>query len=306
MPARRSETERMGMWVARAAIGDLAIVVVAALCVVVFTVLAAVAVGSPEKKAPSNTHFDAGLIIGDAAFYDPDAMTAAQIQRFLQQRDCTPQGNVPCLKDYREDTPDEPTQYAHCAAMRGEHDEAASSIIARIAQACRISPKVLLVLLQKEQSLLTHPTVYGYQRATGYGCPDTAGCDARYFGFFNQLYNAAWQFREYTVGGSSWRYHVGRVRIQYHPNAACGGSVVDIRTQATANLYNYTPYQPSPQTVRHPDVVTPCSTYGNLNFWNLYTTWFGSPLTQPFPAQYAPCLNLVGGARCFIDPKTGL
>ena len=25
----------------------------------------------------------------------------------------------------------------------------------------------------------------------GYGCPDTAACDAQYYGFFNQVYSAA-------------------------------------------------------------------------------------------------------------------
>jgi hypothetical protein len=306
MPARSRETDRTGTWVTGASVGDLVVVVVAAAAVVLFAVLAAVVAGIRPVPRPDDAQFRPGQIISDAAFYDPDAMTSAQIQRFLERHDCTPSAGVPCLQDFRQDTPSEPMQYAHCAAYRGERDEAASSIIARVAQACRISPKVLLVLLQKEQSLLTHPSAYGYQRATGYGCPDTADCNARYFGFFNQLYNAAWQFREYTVGGSSWRYHVGRVRIQYHPRASCGSSVVDIRTQATANLYNYTPYQPSPQTLHQPDADTDCSTFGNLNFWRLYSSWFGSPLTELFPAQYPSCLNLVDGARCTVDPKTGL
>ena len=33
--------------------------------------------------------------------------------------------------------------------------------------------------------------------------------------------------------------------IQYNPDAACGGSWVYIENQATASLYNYTPYQPN-------------------------------------------------------------
>ncbi|NNC13227.1 hypothetical protein HII28_15230 [Planctomonas sp. JC2975] len=306
MPERDRETARIGAWAVRASTADLVIMATAALSVIVFAFVVAFAPHPQPERAPSDAHFHAGLIISDAAFYDPDTMTAVQVQRFLEKQQCSSDDGSPCLADYRQDTPDEPAQYAHCAAITGQKAERASSIIVRIAQACRISPKVLLVLLQKEQSLLTHPSAYGYQRATGYGCPDTAACDTRYFGFFNQLYNAAWQFREYTVGGASWRYHVGKVAIQYHPNAACGSSVVDIRTQATANLYNYTPYQPSPQTLAHPDVATDCSTFGNLNFWRLYKEWFGSPLVEPFPPQYDGCLNLTGGTRCTVDPLTGL
>ncbi|MGN6125904.1 MAG: hypothetical protein ACTHON_05025 [Humibacter sp.] len=296
----------LGRWVVGASAGDIAIVATAALSVLALIVIAALVPRQAVEKTPSNATFHAGLIISDAAFYNPGTMTGDQVQRFLESKPCEPVDGAPCLADYRQDTPDEPMQYAHCAAYHGEKGQRASSIIVSVARACRISPKVLVVLLQKEQSLITHPSPYGYERATGYGCPDTAACDADYFGFFNQLYNAAWQFREYTVGGTSWRYHVGKVPILYNPKPSCGSSVVDIRNQATANLYNYTPYQPSPETVQHPDVVTDCSTFGNLNFWRLYTSWFGSPLVVPFPAQYEGCLNLTDGARCYTDPLTGL
>lgn len=305
MPVRRRESERAGAWVLDAAPADIAIVAASAVAVIVLLVLAAV-VPRPADRPASDAVFRPGYIISDAAFYNGDSMTQSQVQRFLEDRACVPVDGSPCLADYRQATPDEPTEYAHCAPYRGAASERASAIIVKVAQACRISPKVLLVLLQKEQSLLTRPSASGYQRATGYACPDSSACDSQYFGFFNQVYNAAWQFREYTVGGASWRYHVGKVPIQYHPNPACGASVVDIRDQATANLYNYTPYQPSAQTVRHPDVVSQCSTFGNLNFWRLYKQWFGTPLAQLVPSWYPACLNLVGGTRCFPDPRTGL
>lgn len=292
-------------WAKATPFGDLAILGAAVLSVIVLLIAVAV-VPRPPTPARAVPAFNPGLIISDAAFYDPGTMTVAQVQRFLESRPCTPKDHSPCLADFRQNTPSEPLRYAHCAAYRGAASQSAARIIVSVARACRINPQVLLVLLQKEQSLLTHPSASGYLRATGYGCPDTAACNARYYGFFNQLYNAAWQFREYTVTAPAWRYHVGRVRISYHPDATCGSSVVDIQDQATANLYNYTPYQPSPDTVRNPTVETRCSAFGNLNFWLLFTQWFGSPVTQPFPSGYEPCLNLVGGARCTINPRTGL
>lgn len=261
-------------------------------------VAAAPAHPAAAAAAPSSV-FDAGDIISDDSFYNPDSMTAAQVQRFLEQRDCTPQDASPCLKDFRMDVPRTAASPERCDAIRAGRNERASSIIVRIAQACTISPRVLLVLLQKEQSLLTTPSAGGYQKATGYACPDTAACDTRYFGFFNQVYRAAWQFREYTAHPGDWRYRIGANAIQYHPDAGCGSSRVEIVNQATANLYNYTPYQPDTQTLAHPTgPAGACSAYGNLNFSRLYDRWFGDPRTVRYPGFQLPCLIYTGGYGC--------
>ncbi|GAB3581425.1 hypothetical protein GCM10027406_22580 [Leifsonia lichenia] len=260
----------------------------------VFTLVPAVG-GFAEQKAS----FDPGDIISDDSFFNPNAMTQADIQEFLDARTCKPKDGVPCLSRYRIDTPAVPASKDRCSAIRGQRDERASSIIARVATACTISPRVLLVLLQKEQSLLTAPSASGYQKATGYACPDTAECDKKFFGFFNQVYRAAWQFREYTVHPDDWRYRIGDNAIQYHPNAACGTSTVTIANQATANLYNYTPYQPNAETLAKPTgPAGACSTFGNLNFSRLYNTWFGSPLAVRFSGFVPACLVYAGGFGC--------
>ncbi|GIT79151.1 hypothetical protein LLS1_08200 [Leifsonia sp. LS1] len=247
--------------------------------------------------------FDPGDIISDDSFFNPDAMTTGQIQSFLEARSCTPKDGVPCLADYRVDTPRIPASADRCSAIPAMKGERASSVIARVAQACTISPRVLLVLLQKEQSLLTVPSASGYQKATGYACPDTAECDKRYFGFVNQVYRAAWQFREYTVHPGDWRYRIGRNDIQFHPDASCGSSSVRIVNQATANLYNYTPYQPNDETLAAPTgPAGSCSTYGNLNFSRLYTLWFGDPTAVRYPRFMLPCLDYVGGFGCAPVP----
>jgi hypothetical protein len=258
--------------------------------------------------AETKQTFDPGDIISDDSFFNPNAMTAADIQKFLDDRTCKPKDNSPCLSRYRMDTPDVAASKERCTAMRGERHESASSIIARVAQACTISPRVLLVLLQKEQSLLTAPSASGYQKATGYACPDTAACDSKFFGFFNQVYRAAWQFREYTVHPQDWRYRVGANDIQFHPNVACGTSKVRIVDQATANLYNYTPYQPNDETLANPKgPAGACSAFGNLNFSRLYTQWFGSPLAVRFVGWIPQCLNYEGGFGCPpISPFDGM
>lgn len=270
----------------------------AAVAAVTLALLPATGVLGAERAA-----FDPGDIISDDSFFNPNAMTAAQIQSFLEDRTCKPTDGSPCLADYRADVPRIPASAERCAAVPARSGERASSIIARVATACTISPRVLLVLLQKEQSLLTAPSASGYQKATGYACPDTAECDKRYFGFVNQVYRAAWQFREYTVHPGDWRYRVGKNEIQFHPDVSCGSSSVTIVDQATANLYNYTPYQPNDETLAAPTgPAGDCSTYGNLNFSRLYTRWFGDPHAVRYPAFVLPCLNYAGGFGCAPTP----
>ena len=231
-------------------------------------------------SAAVGSAFNPGNIISDAKFHDSAAMSAAQVQGFLDSRvpNCGP-GFV-CLKDYRQDTWTRGAD-AQCASYLGSAAERASSIISKVATACGINPQVLLVLLQKEQTLITSiaPSAARYNFATGYACPDTAPCSTEFAGFYNQIYKAAWQYRYYENHPSSYRYRAGTVvNIQWHPNAACGTQPVYIENQATANLYIYTPYAPNAAALNNLyGVGDVCSSYGNRNFWRIFTDWFGAP-----------------------------
>jgi hypothetical protein len=287
---------RLTAWCARAA---------------VLVTFAATIMGSAapaDARSVAHPPFDPANIISDDTFFNYQSMSASGVQQFLENEECTPNGTVPCLWLYHQKTHSIAASPGHCAAYSGRRSESASSIIWRVAQACALNPQVLIVLLQKEQSLVTRPSASGYQKATGYACPDTAACDAKFFGFFNQVYQAAWQFREYTLHPDEFRYRVGPVSIQYHPNRACGSRVVDIADQATANLYDYTPYQPNAQTLAHPHgPAGACSAYGNLNFSRLFNAWFGSPVAVRFGVWMPPCLNFVGGHDCpVVKPFDGL
>ncbi len=244
--------------------------------------------------------FQPGYIISDQEFFDTQSLSEAGIQSFLNEVPCTPQDNSPCLAEYETVLPHfAPAKgIGHCNGVQGEIQASAAVIIERISTACGISPKVMLVLMQKEQSLLTKPSAYGYQRATGYGCPDTTGCDSAYYGFVNQLYNAAWQFRQYSLNPNR-SYHIGTVQLSYSPDESCGSSSVTIRNQATANLYNYTPYQPNRSAIGDPaGDGDACSSWGNLNFWLLWNIWFGNPLNEPIPVFFPNCVTHEYGARC--------
>ena len=229
------------------------------------------------------TKFQPGNIVSDAVFSNKGSMTEAQIQEFLQSKVPTCRSGYTCLKDWY-DTSRTTAADAMCGAYSGGVRERASRIIYKVAQACGINPQVILVMLQKEQGLVTHvwPSDWRYTIAMGQGCPDTAACDTRYYGFFNQVYGAAWQLKRYANPAGTSQYFTwyapGKTwNVRWHPNAACGSSLVTIQNQATANLYYYTPYQPNAAALRAGyGEGDGCSSYGNRNFYQYFTDWFGS------------------------------
>ena len=150
-------------------------------------------------KTADLSKFQPGNIISDAAFFNRGTMSEGQIQAFLQAKVPNCQSGYICLKDWY-DTSRTTSADAMCGAYAGGMRERASTIIYRVAQACGINPQVLIVMLQKEQGLVTHtwPSDWRYTIAMGQGCPDTAACDTRYYGFFNQVYGAAWQLKRYA------------------------------------------------------------------------------------------------------------
>lgn len=245
---------------------------------------AATSVSTGIVQAADLSKFRAGNIVSDAVFFDRSTMTEAQIQSFLNSKVSSCRSGYTCLKDYY-DTSRSTSSDAMCGSYSGGVRERASRIIYKVAQACGINPQVILVMLQKEQGLVSSnaPSSYAYRAAMGQGCPDTAACDTRYYGFFNQVYGGAWQLKRYanppgTSQFFTW-YAPGKTwDVLYHPNRGCGTSRVTIQNQATSNLYYYTPYQPNAAAIRAGyGTGDGCSSYGNRNFFNYFSDWFGSP-----------------------------
>lgn len=282
------------------------------------------AAGAPGAAAPPGVsggllptaiaaEFDPGNIISDTVFFDPGTMTADQVQAFLAMKgaNCVA-GEQPCLKDARVVTVAKAADEM-CSGYTGGRTESAAQIIVGVAHSCGVNPRVLLVLLEKEQSLITRtqPTNYAYERATGFGCPDTAPCNAEYFGLFNQIYLAARQYQKYAIHPEQYpRYRPARENsILYHPNGACGASNVYIDNQATAGLYTYTPYQPNAAALANLyGTGDACSSYGNRNFWRLFTDWFGSTQGGGFLVRTAanPTVYLIAGSTKHPVPTEAL
>jgi len=270
--------------------------------------------GGSNVEAADLSKFNPGRIIDDAVFYNKDAMTVTQIQSFLNSKVpvCEtdtrpyPEAKAPCLKNYRETTKAKSAD-AYCNGY-SVVNQSAAEIIYGVAQSCGVNPQVIIVTLQKEQGLVTDVwprdgwlawncqpgngcVNFQYRSAMGYGCPDTAACDSAYYGFFNQVYNAARQFKRYRALPTSYNFVAGRYNnIPWHPDtASCGYSSVYIENQATAGLYNYTPYRPNQAALNaYPGTGDYCSSYGNRNFYAFFTDWFGSahstmwhPMVEP-------------------------
>ncbi|WP_052166674.1 FG-GAP repeat domain-containing protein [Microbacterium profundi] len=231
--------------------------------------------------------FSAGNIISDAVFTNKSTMTEAQIQTFFNGKVSRCQSGYVCLKDFKISSVNRPAD-AYCSGYTGAANETAARIIYRVAQSCNINPQVLIVMLQKEQALVTHtwPSQWRYDMALGQGCPDTAPCDPNFVGFFHQIYGAARQMQIYMEGEWFQWYAPGNTwNLRYHPNAACGSSPVYVANKATSALYYYTPYQPNAAALAagYGEANNACSSYGNRNFYNYFTDWFGSTQTPAAP-----------------------
>jgi len=278
------------------------------------TILCSVFLAQFDTHALSPSDFQAGNIINDAVMTNKKSLTSSQIQTFLNSKvpscdtsglaiseyggpDLNGDGKVQrwewgkanynqtvftCLKDYQEG------------------GKSSAQIIYDTSQEFNINPQVLIVLLQKEQALVTDtwPLDIQYRSATGYGCPDTADCNADYYGFTKQVRWAATMYNAIMTDSPTWYtpYNLGANYIQYNPSSSCGGSNVNIKNRATQALYNYTPYQPNSATLswKFDGAAYPsCGAFGNLNFFVYFTTWFGSTQGTPF-------FQINGSAKIYI------
>lgn len=178
--------------------------------------------------------FNPGLILSDEELTNQQAMGLDQIKDFLNKK-----GGV--LANYVEKNV---KMYAY-------------QIIYEVAQVYKINPKYILTLLQKEQGLITNKTPSPSQLdwATGYGCPDSGGCNPKYQGLANQIDWGAGSIRYYLD-------HPNEFKLQVGKDATIDGQPITIQNDATRALYIYTPH-----------------ISGNKTLHTLWNNWFS--LTYP-------------------------
>lgn len=211
--------------------------------------------------------FNANLIISDNDMISANSLSLSQIQIFLNNK-----GGA--LASYKINDP-------------WGNLKTSAQIIYDAGQYYTISPKVLLTILQKEQSLITDPdpTQDQYDWATGYGVCDSCSKDdpaiQQYKGFFNQVNWAAKRNRQYIEEAGRWNFVVGGTY-------EIDGQQVTMGNQATVNLYTYTPH-----------------IHGNYLFWSIWQNWF----TKKYPdgsllqVQGEPGVYLIqnGQKRAFLS-----
>lgn len=278
--------------------------------VVIFSGVTGVYLANKKDTADavSATDFKDGNIISDSVFYNKNAMSAAQIQAFLNSLipTCLTWNNTTfvdaggtrvgppfvCLNNYYENPTTGATSFENGGgAFAG--GISAAQIIYNAAQDYGINPQVLLVMLKKESlGPLTSdnwPTKWQYRYAMGYACPDTgannsANCNSEKAGFYKQINLAAWQFKYYKEHPNDYRYGLGWNSIQYSPNTACGTKRVYIENIATLSLYIYTPYVPNTAALVNYPGTASCGAYGNRNFFMFFSEWFGNTQSPGYDA----------------------
>lgn len=238
---------------------------------------------SEQARMARKFGFNPGLIITDEMMFDADSMTESEIDTFLSERGVDCEGDL-CLSTIRVSSADEEADEL-CRGYSAADNLSAAHIIRGVAESCGVNPQVLIVMLQKEQGLVTatDPKESAYTIAMGLSCPDNGMCDTAYYGFFTQVYGAAHRLKYYRAHFDQYNYKPGQVNdILYNPDASCGSGKVYIENDATAMLYIYTPYQPNEAALEglrdgKGGTGDACSTYGNRNFALFFNAWFGDP-----------------------------
>ncbi|MBI4598566.1 hypothetical protein HY734_00010 [Candidatus Uhrbacteria bacterium] len=211
---------------------------------IVFSLLLAAQVLLPFPSIAADT-FNPNLLLSDEELTDAFSLELGDIGEFLK---------MGSLADYRTIDIDGKERYA-------------SEIIWRAGQRNGINPKFILVLLQKEQSLITDPDPSERQLdwATGYAiCDDCSKDDPklqRFRGFAKQINSATLEFKLGYLADLEER---GETVVGFAPGKAMliDDTVVVPANNATAALYTYTPHL-----------------HGNRNFVKLWQRWF----TRAYP-----------------------
>jgi len=124
--------------------------------------------------------YDGGNLIDDAVLLNASSMNADDIQNFLKNMGsglATRTFNFNCAA-----TDASEIYYQNAGAPCGK-TVLASQIIYYASKIYNVNPQAVLVMLQKEQSLITtaNPTNWQINQAMGYGCPTRTGCVASDF-----------------------------------------------------------------------------------------------------------------------------
>lgn len=185
--------------------------------------------------------FNPNFVISDSEMTDSDSMSEREIQQFLDAYGTLGTREFTDIDD---------------------EEKPAARIIYEAAQRNGINPRMILIMLQKEQSLVddTSPTQNQLDWAMGYGICDNCNYNTssaqRFRGFAKQINSATLQFTEGYLLDLEER---GETVMGFGPGitVTIDDESVTPANNATAALYTYTPHL-----------------HGNSNFAKLWYAWF--------------------------------
>lgn len=180
----------------------------------------------------------------------------------------------------------------------------AAELIYDASTSAGINPQVVLVTLQKEQSLIngnfsSRDLQRALDRALGFGCPDEGGCQDIFLGFYHQLFGSFDAQGNRYIGmpaslARSFNFESGGTRVGRGPmvdaaGCACG-SGNRIRVSRIGDVITLENTQGPPNNAPATQMVTlsnfataalyrytPHVYNGNYNFWKFFNQWFRYP-----------------------------
>jgi len=196
-------------------------------------------------------NFNANRILEDQDILDSDSMSLPDIQNFLQSKgsylaNYIAPNNNGIVKTAAEIIYEATHNNYDCDGVTLSNNPTESEKKLKCKSITTVSPKFLLVLLQKEASLVedSKPSQGRLDWATGYGCPDNWVCNPYYKGFGKQVNSAALQFLAYMKEPARYNFKKGGTYTFTNPYGTISTKNITVTPQnlATAALYNYTPH----------------------------------------------------------------
>lgn len=216
----------------------------------------------------AQVEFNPNRIIEDSVLLNTKSMTIQEIQNFLSNRNSflanyVTEAAYGETKSAAQIIYDAANNNYDCDGVNLSDNPSEAERMIKCRKITTVNPQFLIMLLQKEQSLIQNPSPSqkALDEATGYGCPTGGYCNPYWKGFGKQVNSAALQFLAYMENPSRYNFKVGSTYIAKDKfsmlksvastieNGTYNSIVtspnftsVTIENKATAALYNYTPH----------------------------------------------------------------
>jgi hypothetical protein len=266
-------------------------------------ILAMLAFVASSLWFPSSVRaFNNNNIMDDSVFDDATSMSSGQIDSWLNGFPGS------CISPNNGFMARVPNGYSPSGGFTYGGNGSAGQVIAAAAQVYGINPRVILVTLQKEQSLVTGSAGCGVNRiskAAGYGCPD-GGSSYSYSGlnlytlngttytsvdgicvnsavkagFSQQVIRAAWLLKfsqQRSLGDTGWAVITGSWDNSDDPGTCYGGAMTQgyrKRCSSDANAVFYDGYTTIDSTTIHIDTGATAALYRYTPHFSGNTNFF--------------------------------